>query len=658
MILSRKARQRAIGLLIGVTAALGAVNLFFDPRPNAHEPLFALDAWFYDRLLIHRPAYIPDQKKNLPEIFIVAFDEDSFSSMAMLDDPRLSQWPWSPALFAQAIDRLKRLGAAVIGIDKLFAETHLLNDPHRPDELEKELADVCRRHGKVVLASKIENLRVDGAAIQTMKDPRDVLLGAAYRGIVSLPIDPDEAIRRAFVGAKHQEAFYPAFAVQMARLYWNLKDEDMNLNDPQKSAIGDLKIPLHHETFPIAYDGQRVERFPFYLFLDAFYDVLSDQFFGAGSEQSFDINRLKNSIVLMGATTGDLHDEFQSPIDSKPIPGVEVHANIVKTILSRSILRQASDRMQIWGTFLLAAALSALCAFASIRAGILGSLAAIVLWTIGGAAALLDGGIIVRLITPSVCMALAAASTISYRYIFEEREKRFLKKLFSKATDAALVEQLLDNPDLVKLGGDRRRITVLFSDIRSFTPLSESMDPQALIEFLNNYFTAMTEAIFRNHGMIDKFIGDAVMAIFGAPIPNEDHAYFACKAAMEMLDAQRKISRAWEEQGHEPFRIGIGIHSGLAVLGNLGSEKRSDYTCIGDAVNLASRIEGINKRFQTEALISDDTYKECMNDLEVRNLGENEIRGRKGKVVLHELLNVLPRSDTILSKRRDDAGLH
>ncbi|MEW6234847.1 MAG: adenylate/guanylate cyclase domain-containing protein [Candidatus Omnitrophota bacterium] len=652
MTLSRKTRQHAIGLILGIAAAFGEVNFLFDPRPNAHEPLFALDAWLYDRLLIHRTAYTPDPNKNLPEIFIVAFDEDSFSSMAMLDDPRLSQWPWSPALFAQAIDRLKQLGAAVIGIDKLFVETHLLNDPAHQDGLEKELAEASRRHGKVVLASKMETNRVEGAAVQTMKNPREVLLDAAYRGVVSLPIDPDETIRRAFTGAKHQDSFYPAFAVQIARLFLNLEENKINLKESNESTIGDLKIPLHHETFPIAYDGQRVERFPFYLFLDPFYDLLSDQFFGAQNEHSFDTDRLKNSIVLMGATTGELHDEFQSPIDSKPIPGVEVHANIVKTILSRSILRRAGDRLQIWGTFCLAAAISALCAFASIRAGILGSLAVISFWIAGGAAALLYGGLILRLITPSVCLALAAASTISYRYIFEEREKRFLKKLFSKATDAALVEQMLENPDLVKLGGDRRRITVLFSDIRSFTPLSESMDPQALIDFLNRYFTAMTEVIFRNHGMIDKFIGDAVMAIFGAPIPNEDHAYFACKAAVEMLEAQREISRAWEEQGHEPFHIGIGIHSGFAVLGNLGSEKRSDYTCIGDAVNLASRIEGINKRFQTEALISDDTYKECMNDLEVRNLGENEIRGRKGKVILHELMNVRPRGEATHSQRR------
>ena len=483
----------------------------------------------------------------------------------------------------------------------------------------------------------------DISEIQTLVTPRPVLLESANTGIISLPVDPDGMLRLGYGAHSHQDVMYPAFATEIVRLYRRLHENDIHYKE-NSFTLGERRVPLRHGTFYINYSGERIEQLPFFLFVDPLFDLFSDTYFSGlkpGDEENpFDIKRLENSIVLMGATTGDLHDEYLSPISPSPIPGVEVHAHIINTLLSGRFLYHVNDSLQIWGTFFLSILLCAVCSISSIRTGILVSILGISCWVEGGAIAFLLGGYVVRLVAPPVCLILAVLATITYRYIFEEREKRYLKSLFSQATDSVLVDRLLDYPDAVKLGGDRRRITILFSDIRSFSTLSETMDPHDLVDFLNHYFTAVTDVIFKNNGMIDKFIGDAVMAIFGAPLPDEDHAYRACKTAVEMLEVQKQLSKARESEGSPPFRIGVGIHTGEVILGNLGSEKRSNYTCIGDAVNVASRIEGLNKTFYTELLISMDTCQECSQFLNVRPVGSSEIRGRKEKVELFELLSL------------------
>ncbi len=631
-----------VGFGIGFLVSFVFVNILIDPRANSHEPLFALDAWCYDRLLNLRASMNEDKRKELPDIFLVTFDESSFESLKLLENPRFAQWPWSPLLFAQVVDRLREFGVHVIGIDKLFVESHLLNDIENPTGQEAEFARACKEHGKVVLAGKIETSQIDQtSSVRQLVEPLPILLDAAELGIISLPIDPDNTVRRAFPFAKHQGNVYPSFSTQIVRLFRNWSESALHLGDSDSSKIGEITIPLHHETFYIGYEREPVQAFPFFLFVDGLYEMFSEYYFsGTGEEEAFDSERFQGSIVLMGATIGDLHDEFKTPVRYEPMPGVEIHANIVKTLLSSNFLRHVNDHVQIWMIFGISVLLCLLCSFASVRTGILGSVGGMLLWLGGGGLLFVYGGYVVRMVTPLVCIGLATSSTISYRYVFAEREKRYLKHLFSKATDARLVDLLLDNPELVKLGGEQRRITVLFSDIRSFSTISESMSPEVLIRFLNTYYSEVTDVIFRNQGMIDKYIGDAVMAIFGAPVPNEEHAYSACKAAVEVLDVQRQISEKWKKEGYPGFRIGIGIHTGNAVLGNLGSDKRSDYTSIGDAVNIASRIEGLNKEHKTEILISESTYREFSEWFDVREVGESAIRGRKGKVNLYELLKV------------------
>ena len=650
---SAKTWRQLLGALIGVLIAFVSVNLLFNPRPNAHEPLFAMDAWVYDLLLENREV----RTEGAPEIFIVSFGEDSFAALKSVD-ARSAQWPWSPRLFAQVVRRLEELGVSVIAIDKMFVDPHNLNPDDDQTALERELAEACREHGKVILAAKIQTDELDDIGrVENLVRPLSVLRDSASVGLITLPLDPDRSIRNGFIFREHQGVTYPYLATEAYRLYEDLPPDTLRPDLPHGVTLGDRYVPLRHTKVHITYDPQLAEELPFAWFTDDLYDVmfgeLADFFESDESEDSpaFDLGRLRNSIVFMGATLGELqHDSFTTPIGSQT-PGVEIHANMARMLFAGDFLTPIHDKVQIWVTFLLASILSVMCAFASLRVGILGSVCTVAALVFVSAVAFLSGGYVSRIVTPSACLFVTTAATVSYRYIFEEREKRYLKRLFSKATDATLVEQLLNNPELVKLGGDRREVTILFSDIRSFSTLSETMAPEVLIGLLNEYFSKMTEVIFRNHGMIDKFIGDAVMAEFGAPVPSDDHAYWACKAAVEMLEAQHEVSKSWEAQGHSAFRIGVGIHTGYAVLGNLGSEQRSDYTCIGDAVNVSSRIEGLNKTFKTELLISEDTYAACSESLDAREVGHSDIRGRKEKVLLYELQRVRSREETSTTAR-------
>ncbi len=662
MQISPKAKRHLSGFLYGALAAIVSVNILFGTFGGHSVPLFAVDGWLYDRLLSLRPQ---GETKECPTIIVVDFGDDSFDLLKSID-PRLGQWPWWPDFFSQSIVNLKSLGATVIGIDKLFLDPHIMNDDdENVFQAEMDMAQRCREHGKVVLASKFQKRNVGGAETFFLRSPIFPFTDAEINtGIVNLPIDADNVIRRAQPFFESQGEIYPSFAAEVYRLYQDFPATEMSWNAEQSASLDELVFPLHNgNTFYIAYgdikpDDHRFPVFPFAWFIDGPFKTIfgPDGIFSdsnAEDEFTVDLDIFKGSIVLMGASVPDLHDNYLTPI-AHDMPGVEIHANALRTLFLGVPLKHVDDWLQVWGTFLLGLLLCLFCAVASIRAGIITSSVIILGLAVAAAMALIQWDYVTLIVTPAASLTLSVATTISYRYIAEEREKRYLKNLFAKATDAKLVEQLLENPELVRLGGDRREVSILFCDIRSFSTLSETMNPEVLIGLLNEYFTAVTETIFKNNGMIDKFIGDAVMAIFGAPLPMPDHAYWACKTAIDIHKVQTEVSKDWEEKGHQPFRIGIGLHTGLAVLGNLGSEKRSDYTCIGDAVNVSSRIEGLNKTYKTGILISENTYEACPDLLDVREVGEADIRGRSEKVRLYELLAVHEPPKQLISEDRTD----
>jgi adenylate cyclase len=238
----------------------------------------------------------------------------------------------------------------------------------------------------------------------------------------------------------------------------------------------------------------------------------------------------------------------------------------------------------------------------------------------------------------------------------EIKKRKFLQDTLIRYVTKQVVDLILENPETIVLDGEEREATILFSDIRGFTSLSERMKPKELVKILREYFTLMVGAVFKFQGTVDKFIGDAIMSIFGAPTPQPNHAELAIKTALEMQRLLAIFNRARIQKGQKPISIGVGINTGDVVVGNIGSEERLEYTAIGDAVNLASRLEGINKEYGTHIIISEFTYHHVKNIIVERELDEVRVKGKYNPVKIYEVMGKAGKISENTEKLRDVFG--
>jgi len=244
---------------------------------------------------------------------------------------------------------------------------------------------------------------------------------------------------------------------------------------------------------------------------------------------------------------------------------------------------------------------------------------------------------------PLLSLSLSQLGSEAYRNLIVEKKGRSLKKAFSSYVSPDLVRQIEKDPDKLVLGGEQREITILFSDIRGFTTLSEGLSPQELVRLLNEYLNPMTRIVLDEKGTLDKFIGDAVMAIYNAPLDLIDHPSAACRSAVRMLETLRELNRGFSAKGMNTIDIGIGINTGPAVVGNMGADIRFDYTAIGDSVNLASRLEGLNKYYGTHILVSEDARKSVNDErFSFREVDRVRVKGKRLPVVIYELMTDKP----------------
>jgi adenylate cyclase len=243
----------------------------------------------------------------------------------------------------------------------------------------------------------------------------------------------------------------------------------------------------------------------------------------------------------------------------------------------------------------------------------------------------------VATVLPLLSLVTSAFAVIFLGYFSVDAEKARLRSTFQHYLDASVMEQVLDHPEKLKLGGERKELTVLFSDIRGFTTLSERMTPEQLVGFINEYLTPMTDVVFAHGGTLDKYIGDAIMAFWGAPVDQPDHALRACSAALGFLEKLRELQARWRVAGLPEVDIGVGVSSGLMNVGHMGTENRFNYTVMGDAVNLASRLEGLNKAYETRILISAATYTLTRGRVAARRLGVVRVKGKQAPTDVYEL---------------------
>ncbi len=351
---------------------------------------------------------------------------------------------------------------------------------------------------------------------------------------------------------------------------------------------------------------------------------------------------LKDRIVVIGNTTMGLFDMRTTPF-SAVFPGVELHCEVMENILQRNFFQNPRrfDRIDDLGAIILLAALFLVMYFhlhgvvlaigvASLLAGYVGYIHYNFLnlksWT--------------NHVYPMLNLGVCYLGTTIYRYMKEEREKQQVRSTFSLYVPRSVVEEMLANPDRLRLGGEKRELSVLFSDIRGFTTLSEKLPAEELVPQLNEYLTRMTELVFNHNGTLDKYIGDAIMAIFGAPLPQEDHALRSCLTALDMVKTLETLHGEWRERGKPVLNIGIGINTGMMMVGNMGSERRFDYTVLGDNVNLASRLEGLTKMYGVSIVVSGSTWEYVKEELVGRELDVVRVKGKQLPVPIHQIMDV------------------
>jgi len=359
---------------------------------------------------------------------------------------------------------------------------------------------------------------------------------------------------------------------------------------------------------------------------------------------TFAPNAVRGKAVLVGVTLVGNFDQRVTPF-SEIEPGVYVHAAMLSNMLSQEFLQRPAEAQPLELLFMLGTAALLARLLPRVRfAWKLGTVALLVAVWLAVDQFLFSRGIQVATVLPLLSLVASAFAVIFLGYFSADAEKTRLhaekarlRETFQYYLDASVMEQVLEHPEKLKLGGERKELTVLFSDIRGFTTLSERMSPEQLVSFINQYLTPMTDVVFANGGTLDKYIGDAIMCFWGAPVDQPDHALRACSAALGFLEKLHELQARWRAAGLPEVDIGVGISSGLMNVGHMGTENRFNYTVMGDAVNLASRLEGLNKVYDTRILISAATYAQTLGQVSARRLGVVRVKGKQAPTDVYEL---------------------
>lgn len=542
------------------------------------------------------------QVKPPESIAIVVVNEESIQ--------QLGRWPWPRDVHGELVKRLTRAGAKSIVFDVLFVEP----DTDHP-LADKNFGRVIGDSGKVVLGSFYRKVTSEGVPVD-LALPIRPLLKKSKTGFVNVYTELDGINRKIpLMEVSEQGEMVPSLALAALSQY---------LGKTPEQVLAEKKIPLNdYNEMNINFFGG-FETFPYY----QFHEVLK----GKVPPEKF-----KDKIVLVGGTATALFDQKATPF-SPVSPGMEIHANAISNILQGNYLRSGSAGM----TFLLVIAFAFIPCFILLKFSPLKS--GIATFLILAGYFLLTYALFVsrfmhaEFIAPASSLSLSFVGVMLYRFMGEEKEKRWIKKTFSHYLSAHVMESILSDPNSLRLGGQRQTLTVLFSDIRGFTTISEALNPEEVVELLNEYLSKMVEIVFKHDGTLDKFIGDAVMAFWGAPIAQKDHAKKAVLCAVEMIDELKKLQEKWKSEGKKIIDIGIGISTGEMIVGNMGSKEKMEYTVIGDNVNLGSRLESLNKEYKTHIIMSEATYREVQDIIDARPLGSARVKGKEKAVEIYEVV--------------------
>ena len=347
----------------------------------------------------------------------------------------------------------------------------------------------------------------------------------------------------------------------------------------------------------------------------------------------------KDKIVLVGATALGIYDMRNTPF-SPVYPGLEAHATIIDNILRQDFLIQPEwiKIFDILAIILIGVIIGLVIPRLNAVRGILFAVALFIAHIVLSRLFFVNYGLLFSITYPLTALGVLYVSHTLYKYMTEERERKKIKGAFTYYVSSSVVNEMLKYPEKLKLGGERKELTVLFSDIKGFTTIAEGLTPEELVNLLNEYLTVMTDVVFKYDGTLDKYIGDAIMALYGAPLDLPDHPAKACRSALEMIHALGSLNNKWIDEGRKPIDIRIGINTGPMMVGNMGSKQRFDFTAMGDSVNLGSRLEGANKSYKTNIIIAESTYERVRDEFICMELDSVRVQGKKRTVRIYSLL--------------------
>jgi len=615
------------------------------------------------------------------EVVIATVDEKSVTE--------LGRWPWPRSLLAALVDALKADGAKAIGFDIVFAEPDTnaslqtidrlyrkvsanFHDPRLNRLLleERQAADTdaifaravakaqnvtlgyfflmgreeAKHYSKEAVAAgaeRIANSRYQMIQARGRPDDSDLLQAQAV--VANLPAlseaaencgyfnampDSDGSIRWSPLVMKFGEDYYASLPISLLQQYldWPLLTLVMADYGVAGVKIGSAEVPTDAMgRLLLNYLGPG-KTFPHYSICDVLRHRLP-------------LGLFKDKIVLVGATATGIYDMRVTPF-SAVYPGIEIHATVIDNILHQRYLYHSD-----WTSFLDACTIILLglligLTVSRVRAapGVLIVLGVMAAFVVGNTFVFARWNTWLNIVYPLLTMATIYVGITVEHYMTEEREKRKIRNAFQYYLTASVVNEILKDPSKLKLGGEKKNLSVLLSDIRGFTNVSERLTPEELVQLLNEYLTAMTDIVFKYEGLLDKYMGDAIMAVYGAPLPQPDHAIRACLTALDMIAELKQLQKKWEAEGRPVLNIGVGINSGEMVVGNMGSQMRFDYTVMGDNVNLGSRLEGLNKEYGTNIIISEFTAAVVRDELLCRELDAVRVKGKQLPVKIYELI--------------------
>ena len=602
-------------------------------------------------------------KKSNPDTILVIIDDKSIAKIRV---------PWKRTLYSDMFEFLQNTAGAkliifdalVVSPDNKKTDKEFVNRMEKLDKVisgfdvyNNENDDILSKAYMPIFNTKFNDINIESSEksnkLVSQKGVTNFytpyLKSVSALGSISVPIDFDGVIRIFTPVVKVQDKIYPSMALMSYSILTGhknfvLKDKYLcTADDDCKS----LKMPIKYgaRDYPNAIFAYTKWYRPnnsnythkTYSAIDI---VDSYNLVKQGKKPIVDINDFKDKIVFVGANA---NAQALEDVKATVILGKQSGTDYVATILDNMLNNEFSIRTSAGQNFIILSLISLIIFILILNFSLIISSLSCALLAIGYFLVyitIISSDVVIPIVTTFLIMVIAMLFGYSYRFIIEDTKKKKIQKAMGMYISNDIMKNVVKNIDDVKLGGKRAELSILFADIRGFTSISEKLQPEEVTNILNEYFSEMEPIISKYKGVLNKFIGDAVLVIFGDPIYDKDHALNAVKCANSMLKRVKYLQEKWIQEGKPKIEIGVGINTGEAFVGNIGSQNRLEYTVIGDAVNLASRIEGYNKVYKTRFLISHSTYMKVRNYVDVIKIKEVTIRGKAKKIDIYEVLRM------------------